>query len=589
MDLVRTIHNDISKMLVTYLGKDVFASYEEKIIVERCRQNVLGDYATNAALVLSKVMKKPPMALAQELELLIKKLPYVKNVRSDHPGFLNLTLSEATYISFLMDPSTVHPFFCDENKINSLPLNLEFVSANPTGPLHAGHGRIAIFGDILGNILGRFGYKVSKEYYINDAGGQIDSLVWALYWRYLALCDCVEQLPSHIKTQDLYQGEYIISMATILKKSYGHELLHQKNTHWFDTIRSFALEHLMNAIKEDLALLGVGMDEYVSEKNIHEEGALDKVLNLLEKKDMLYNGILPKPKNLDEADDWEERSQLLFRSTDHGDDIDRALKKSDGSWTYFAGDVAYHHHKIERGYKHLINIFGADHIGYVKRLQAAIHGLDPSVYITIKCAQLVNFLENGVPVRMSKRSGNFITIQDVINRVGKDATRFMMIARASTEPIDFDFCKVLEQSKDNPIFYIQYAHARGCSVWRHATTLGYSVEGVRKIVDQMPTAQQESLLERALVSWIQIIIDWPHQLSLAIRDLEPYRITNYLYELVSQFHQLWNMGKEKAQLRFILPGNEPKTAMHLLILSTMMGVMRDALELLGITPIEEMR
>ena len=596
MHIVAQLQSDFLARLKGLIDPKMVEDHESKIVMELCRQRELGDYSTNAAFILAKPLATSPLVLAREWEALVASFPYVKKVAAAAPGFLNITLDKGFYAPYLLNPlpprigsnhpsSNPSPSQTEENDQRYQKVNVEFVSANPTGPLHTGHGRNAVFGDVVGNMLRRLGHDVTKEYYVNDAGGQMVSLVYSVYWRYCELLETV--VCPEIEQAERYQGDYIKLIAQNLIDEDGQVWIQRPIGDWFDRLKNLALGQLLDEIKKDLETLGVVMDNYVSEQQLQQDGLLDKAIDHLKKMDTLYYGMLEKPKGIDHHEDWEERDQLLFRSTDYGDDIDRCLQKSDGSWTYFAGDISYHYDKINRGYDRLINVFGADHIGYITRLKAAVKAMAKDTDFEIKSTQLVHFLDNGVAVRMSKRTGNFITIRDVIERVGKDATRFMMVCRGSNQGIDFDFAKVVEQSRDNPIFYIQYAYARACSVLRHSATLGH----VNPAQDPSPLIPDRigQLLDDDMIRLVQIIIDWPKQLILATRELEPHRITNYLYDLASEFHHLWNLGKEKTHLRFVVLDQRDQTRTHLIVLQSMLHVLKDALETLGITPIEEMR
>ncbi|MDR1208501.1 MAG: arginine--tRNA ligase, partial [Holosporales bacterium] len=462
-------------------------------------------------------------------------------------------------------------------------VHVEFVSANPTGPMHAGHVRNAVLGDTIASLLTKVGYNVYREYYINDAGSQIDCLARSTYLRYLEANGTV--LPPDAFSGDVYPGDYLIPVGQHMAALFGDKWIGKLEQEWMPTFRTSAVDAMMDMIREDLASLGVVMDCYTSEKTLTQAGLIDQAVDVLTKKDDIYTGVLNPPKGKP-IDDWEERPQTLFRATKYGDEVDRPLRKSDGSWTYFAGDIAYHLDKYNRGFNTLINVLGADHCGYVVRLKAAVSAItNYGATLDVKLFQIVNFFENGVPVKMSKRSGNFITSKEIVSRVGKDATRFMMISRHHSTVIDFDFQKVLELSHDNPVFYVQYAHARICSVFRHASSLFPDLtENVIKQIENVDPFS--SALEIAVIRCMAI---WPQVVVQAAIAQEPHRITNYLYALAGEFHSLWNQGKDLTELRFIDSTSRQSTLRKLFLLHGIATVLRDGLELLGIRPVEEMR
>lgn len=571
---VRVYEKILSVIGSMYEGQNLDFS---KMVVEPSKDPAHGHMATNAAMVLSKAVQLAPKVFATQLvDALSKEIDLFSKIEIAGPGFINLTLQDSVWCEELHTILTQGKQYgcatigCGKN------VNVEFVSANPTGPLHTGHGRNAVLGDVIASLLNKIGYHVTREYYINDAGGQVQTLADSAYLRYL---EAAGQTVESSAFEGKYPGEYLIPVGKALFETFGDAYVGKDRTIWLDLFREFSIEKMMDAIRADLTLLGVNMDVFTSEKELTKQGLVDEVLEFLTQKGDIYQGVLTPPKG-HTVDDWEERPQTLFKATAYGDDIDRALKKSDGSWTYFAGDLAYHLHKIRRSYGRMLNIFGSDHIGYIKRLKAAVFALsNGTVDFDIKASQMVNFLDNGVPVRMSKRAGTFITLQDVVERVGKDATRFMMVSRHQDVSIDFDFAKVVEQSKDNPIFYIQYAHARIHSVLRHG----------KKWTNQLDDIDAKLLTSEVEKQMIQVMAQWPRQILIAAHALEPHRICTYLYDLASHFHALWNAGKENVQLRFIDESQEELTKSRLALILAVAMIIQSGLELLGITALEEMR
>lgn len=574
MSFIFNLQNEIVAIVQAIIG---ISETTDKIVVEPTKDQSHGDLATNAAMVCSKAAKMQPKDLASKICEKLNQNEAVASTAVAGPGFINITLHNHTLHKELTNILT------SKGKYGSLTIgtgksvNVEYVSTNPTGPLHIGHGRNAILGDTIANLLAKAGYNVTREYYVNDAGGQTLALARSAYVRYK------QSLGNPISDsdfdEDMYKGEYLIPVGESLKETFGDKYLKANQSEWFEIFRKFTIDAMMEHIKQDLDLLGVNMDVYTSETNITSDGWIEKALEKLKASGDIYEGVLEQPKG-HQVDDWEERPQTLFKSTSYGDDIDRALKKSDGSWTYFAGDVGYHFEKVERKFDKIINILGFDHIGYVKRLTSAVKALKNDQNYAIKTCQMVNFSDNGLPVRMSKRAGNFITVNDLIDKVGKDATRFMMVSRHQDMMIDFDFKQALEQSKDNPLFYIQYAHARIYSVLRHA------IQVFERIVT---TDNLDSLNDEAELNLIKHLIQWPRIVAAAVNQLEPHRIANYLYDLASAFHALWNKGKENTQLRFIEPNNVQHSAARITLIRATASIIAEGLNVLGIEAYEEMR
>jgi arginyl-tRNA synthetase len=549
-----------------------------RIAVEPPKDPHHGEIATNAAMVLAKSAGMPPRQLAELLIEHLNALPEIAATSIAGPGFINLKLTPLFWQQQLQKILQEKLHYGDSQLGQGEAINVEFVSANPTGPMHAGHGRNAVLGDAICALLMKVGYQVTREYYINDAGSQTETLARSTYLRYLqALGHTIEESCF----EGLYPGNYLVKVGHDLAKEFGELWVNEPEAVWLEPIRIYTINAMMDLIKQDLNEIGVHMDVYRSEQDIIKKGGVEQALQVLEQRGDLYIGTLEKPKGHD-VEEWEPRPQTLFRSTAYGDDVDRPLKKSDGSWTYFASDIAYHYDKFQRGFTKMIDVLSADHGGYFKRIQAACKAVtSEAAEVEVKCYQLVNFLENGLPVKMSKRSGTFITLKDVIDRVGKDVTRFIMLTRRHDMIIDFDFQKVIEQTKDNPIFYVQYAHARCHSVLRHSLNLVKDLD-----FHQIDLAHLTEDVELAI---IKLLASWPQQVETAAVMREPHRIANYLYDVAAAFHGLWNKGKENAELRFIEPDNLPKTYARLALVQAVAFVIASGLNLFGITPVEEMR
>ena len=546
----------------------------KKITLEPPKNNINGDMSTNLAMLLSKSLKLNPKEIANKLKPYILKLPNIALVDIAGPGFINITLKQSTWSDFIKN-MLLNPQNWDKQNIGKgQNINLEYISANPTGPLHAGHARGAVFGDALASLLDEVGYKVIREYYINDAGSQIEKLVESSLLRY---DECngqdIKEIPN-----GLYPGEYLKDVGKQLFKKYGKNLKQNSKEDVFDLVRKVSIEVIMKMIKEDLSKLGVKMDVFTSEKNIISGNLLTDILTLLENKNLTYYGTLDPPKGTD-PNTWEKRQQFLFKSSSFGDDSDRALKKSDGSWTYFATDMAYHLDKINRTNGDLINVLGADHTGYISRINAAVNALsNGSITIDTKVCALVNLMENGNPIKMSKRAGNFVTLSDIIDAVGKDVIRFIMLTRRNDQSLDFDFKKVTEKSKENPVFYVQYAHARCNSIFKSAEILeeNLSVENT-----DLLSGNDETEL-------IKFISQWPRTLELAAKNHEPHRICYYLIELSSMFHTLWNKGKDNFNFKFIVENDVKLTNARLSLVKAVALTIRKGLSILKIKPIFEM-
>ncbi|EKE45543.1 arginyl-tRNA synthetase [Oceaniovalibus guishaninsula JLT2003] len=540
----------------------------DAVAVEPPRDAAHGDMATNAAMVLAKPAGSPPRAIAEALAARLSDDPRIAEVQVAGPGFLNLSLSRDVWTGIVAHILS-DPDFGRSDMGQGARVNVEFVSTNPTGPLHVGHVRGAVFGDALASLLDFAGWDVTREYYINDGGAQVDVLARSVYLRYLQAFGRDVDFP-----EGTYPGDYLVEVGQALKDKVGDIWLDRDEDVWLAELRQFATDAMMDLIRADLAALGVTMDRFFSEKSLYGSGRIEDALEALDEKGLIYRGTLEPPKGK-LPEDWEPREQTLFRSTAHGDDVDRPVRKSDGGWTYFAPDIAYHYDKIERGFDQLIDVFGADHGGYVKRMKAAVSALsDGAVPLDVKLCQLVRLYKNGEPFKMSKRAGNFVTLRDVVDEVGPDVTRFTMLTRKNDAPLDFDFAKAVEQSKDNPVFYVQYAHARIRSV-------------MRKVGDLQPATP--ALDDPAELAVARKLAEWPRLVEIAARTHEPHRIAFYLYDLASEFHTLWNRGNEDHGLRFVQEGDTEATAAKIGLPLAVSVVIAAGLRILGVTPAEEMR
>lgn len=548
------------------------------VSVEPPRDAAHGDMATNAAMVLAKPAKSNPRAIAEALAAKLLNDDRIAVAEVAGPGFLNLRLDPVVWQGVVRAALAVAGYGRSDLG-QGQKMMVEYVSANPTGPLHVGHTRGAVFGDALASLLDFAGYDVTREYYINDGGAQVDVLARSVYLRYL------EAHGQEVAFEDgTYPGDYLIPVGEALKDKIGDEYLNQSEDIWLVPLREYATEAMMDLIRADLAALGVEMDSFYSEKSLYGTGRIEAAIKELDDKGLIYRGTLEPPKGK-MPEDWEPREQTLFKSTEHGDDVDRPVQKSDGSWTYFAPDIAYHYDKVQRGYDQLIDVFGADHGGYVKRMKAAVSALsDGKVPLDVKLTQLVKLFKNGEPFKMSKRAGTFITLRDVVDQVGADVTRFHMLTRKNDAPLDFDFDKVTEQSKDNPVFYVQYAHARVNSVLRKAGDAGIDVSDAA-----LASADLSKLGHEAEQAVAKKIAEWPRLVEIAAKGHEPHRIAFYLYDLASDFHGLWNRGNDDTSLRFLQEGDNATSQAKIALIRAVAVVIASGLGILGVTPAEEMR
>ncbi len=554
-----------------------------RVVVEPPRDAAHGDLAVNAAMVLAKPMGKNPRALAIELMGELANDPDIAETEVAGPGFLNLRLTPAFWAGFLARVVTSGASY-GRGAIARGRVNVEYVSANPTGPMHVGHCRGAVVGDALANLLAHAGHEVSKEYYINDAGAQVDVLARSAYLRYL------EALGETIEIPDgLYPGDYLKPVGEALAKTHGAGLKGKPEAEWLDEVRTTAIDMMMGMIREDLAALNVVHDVFFSEKSLQTGPKGDRVkaaIDTLTAKGLMYQGRLEPPKG-QLPEDWEDREQTLFRSTEFGDDVDRPLCKSDGSYTYFASDIAYHLDKFERGFKTQIDIWGADHGGYVKRMQAAVKAISGGeASLDVKLCQLVKLFRAGEPVKMSKRSGSFVTLRDVVEEVGVDAVRFMMLFRKSDAPLDFDFQKVTEQSKDNPVFYVQYAHARVNSVFAQAKD---QLPGLDLTIEGLANADLTLLQDQGELGLLKRIAQWPRVVEGAAEAHEPHRIAFYLHDLASDLHTHWGRGRDLPQLRFVNVDDPLSSHARLAMVRAVASVIASGLAVLGVTAPDVMR
>jgi arginyl-tRNA synthetase len=558
-----------------------------RVVVEAPRDPAHGDFATNAAMVLAKPLGMKPRDLAEQLVAKLEEDPDIKETAIAGPGFINMRVAPAVWHRVLGDVLALRERFGAPAQSSAPKVNVEYVSANPTGPMHVGHIRGAVVGDALANLLTYAGNSVVKEYYINDAGSQIETLARSAFLRYCeALGEEIGEIPA-----GLYPGDYLKPVGAQLMEEFGVSLKEKDESDWLPIVKERAMAAMLDLIREDLAALGVSHEVFFSEKSLHERAdgkgsKIDHMLDGLRSKGLVYEGTLPPPKG-QVPDDWEDREQTLFRASDFGDDTDRALKKSDGSYTYFAADVAYFQDKFERGFQETIYVLGADHGGYAKRLQAVGKAVsDGKTDVIVRFCQLVKLMRDGEPVKMSKRSGDFITLREVVDEVGSDPVRFMMLFRKNDAPLDFDFKKVTEQSKDNPVFYVQYGHARCCSVMREANEKLADLD----LSDNSLNGADLTLLDDSgELELIAKMAEWPKLVAAAAETHEPHRIAFYLHDLASSLHSHWNKGKDLPHLRFIIPGNVKLTLARLALVRGISSVISSGLAILGVNAPEEMR
>ena len=550
--------------------------------VEPPRDPSHGDLATNAAMVLAKPAGMKPRAIAEPLAGRLQAHSDVASAEVAGPGFVNLRLSEAFWTGMLARVLRAGKTWGESDIGRGRKINVEYVSANPTGPLTIGHARGAVVGDALAGVLAKAGFEVCKEYYVNDAGAQVDTLARSAFLRYReALGEDIGTIP-----EGLYPGAYLKDVGAALAKRDGAHWLNALESEWLPEVRHFAIDTIMTGVRQDLAALGVAQDTFTSESDLVNRGAVEEVMTALESRELIYTGVLEPPKGK-KPEDWEARPQTLFRATQFGDDTDRPIRKADGSWTYFAVDMANHLDKFRRGYATMVNVWGADHGGYVKRMQAAVKALtEEQGDLHIVLCQLVKLLRGGDPVKMSKRSGNFVTLRDVVDEVGKDVVRFIMLTRKNDAPLEFDLEKVVEQSKDNPVFYVQYAHARCHSVLRHAGTelADLPLDGV-----SLAESELSRLTDDDEIGLIKHLASWPRVLEGAAQSYEPHRVAFYLHDVAAAFHGLWTKGKDDTTLRFLQPDDPALTRARLALVRSVQIVIESGLAVMGVTPVEELR
>lgn len=550
----------------------------DKITIEPCRDSAHGEVATNAALILAKPLGNNPTDISERLAKILNKT--VPKLISAVPmsGFVNMRF-EASFWHNELNAILKHGIAYGRSDLfQGMSINIEYCSANPTGPLHIGHTRGAVFGDILGRLFTHLGALVKSEYYVNDAGSQVQTLARSVYYRYqIVLGENPGELPA-----GWYPGEYLLPVAEDIATRDGDKWLKTNEAVWLPVFRRTAVNAMLDRVRADLAVLGVEFDVFTSEEALQQNGGIERSIELLKNLELVYEGTIPPPKG-QFSEDWEDRPQLLFRSAQFGDDLDRPLKKADGSNTYFAGDVAYHADKLHRGFTRLVTILGADHIGYVKRLKAVVSALSGgSVPLDVLVCQLVNLYKDGQPYKMSKRAGTFITARDLVDEVGQDVVRFMLLTRKNDQIFDFDLDLVRQQTKDNPIFYVQYAHARCASVLRHA----HSLFGNR--VNDLNEISLKNIDDPLEIALTRLLAGWGRQLELAGRHAEPHRIALYMIEIATVFHALWNKGRENTQLRFLFPEDFVMSAPRLVLVSAVKIILAAGFNLLNITPAEEM-
>ncbi|MDI1262823.1 MAG: arginine--tRNA ligase [bacterium] len=559
-----------------------------RVVVEPPRDASHGDMATNAAMVLAKEARAKPRELADKIAERLHAEDLVASVDVAGPGFINLTLKPQVWAAALRTVLREGVHYGKSTIGNGARVDVEYVSANPTGPMHVGHCRGAVFGDALCGLLDFAGYDVTREYYINDAGAQVDVLARSAFLRYReALGETIGEIP-----EGLYPGDYLVPVGQALAAEYGDKLKAMAESVWLPIVRTKSIAMMMDMIKGDLAALNIRHDVFFSERSLIETGnnKVTETIEFLRGKGDIYEGRLPPPKGKP-VEDYEDRIQTLFRATDYGDDVDRPLIKSDGSYTYFASDIAYHKNKVDRGFRDMIDVFGADHGGYIKRMQAAVKGVSGGTAdLDVKVVQLVRLLRNGEPVKMSKRSGDFVTLREVVDEVGSDAVRFMMLFRKNDAVLDFDLARVIEQSKDNAVFYVQYGHARGHSIFKNA----------REVVPDLPeddtaraaflgTAAVERLTDPAELELLKRLALYPRMIEAAAVAHEPHRIAFYLYDLASEFHALWTRGRDLPYLRFIITNDAEITRARLAMVQGVVSVLASGLAVLGVHAPTEMR
>jgi len=555
------------------------------VTVEPPRDSSHGDVATNAALVLAKQAKQKPRDIAEALAAALQSVPEIETIDIAGPGFINLRLVPSFWQARLGEVLSDGTDYGKSIDGSGEKVNVEYVSANPTGPMHVGHARGAVVGDALARLLDKAGYDVTKEYYINDAGGQIDALARSVHVRYReALGEDIGDMP-----EGLYPGDYLIPAGKDLAARDGDKWRDAPEEDWLEMFRRFAVDAMMVMIREDLAALGINHDVFTSENDLVQANRVDAAIQQMADAGLIYEGVLEPPKGK-EPDDWEPREQTLFKATQFGDDVDRPIKKPDGSWTYFASDICYHGDKYERGFGTQIDVWGTDHGGYVKRMKSAVKAISGGeAELDVKLCNMVNLMRGGEPVKMSKRSGSFVTLRDVVEEVGRDVVRFIMLTRRNDAMLDFDFSVVTEQSRDNPVFYVQYAHARVYSVRRNAADAIDAASLGDIDLATLADADLSRLTDADELGLIKLMASWPRTVETAAAAHEPHRVAFYLNDLAAGFHQLWNRGKEDISMRFIIEDDIELTRARLALISGAAAVIASGLAVMGVVPLEEMR
>ena len=592
-DIFATIRQTVLAAVATAIP-DLPPEVSARIEVTPSRDPAHGDMATNAAMVCAKAARQPPAKLAAAIAAALRTDPAIADAAVAGPGFVNLRLDPMVFRAVLPAILTAGEAYGESTTGRGTKVNVEYVSANPTGPMHVGHCRGAIVGDALANLLGKAGYDVTKEYYINDAGAQVTALAWAAYWRYLQVIgtamteeDFSDSVPGGLQ----YRGEYLIPVGEALAREHGTGLATSDKTiaaveDWLQTVRDFTIDSMMEDIRSDLALLGVSPHLYTSERALVATGATDAVIDRLQADGLIYEGVLEPPKGKT-PEDWEPRPQTLFRATNFGDDVDRPLRKSDGSNTYFANDIAYHNDKVSRGYDVLIDVLGADHGGYVPRMRAAVRAISAgkTKFEAVLC-QIVHIMKGGEPVRMSKRAGTYVTLRDLLEEVGRDAVRFTMLTRKADAQMEFDLDQAIAQTRDNPAFYVQYAHARCRSVLRGAAE---TMAAADLTPESLAAADLTSLTAEAETALLRRLATWPRSVEAAALAREPHRIAFFLYDMAGDFHMLWNQGRGDSTLRFLQADRPVETRARLALVAATAIVIRSGLTVMGVDPVEEMR
>jgi arginyl-tRNA synthetase len=588
---VRTQVVDALHRIAAGVPQDVL----DRIEVTAAREAAHGDMATNAAMVAARAAGAKPAELAGRLVAALASNALIAEATAAGPGFVNLRLHTGAWLGLLPDILRTAEAYGDSAIGQGVRVNVEYVSANPTGPMHVGHCRNAVVGDALANLMAKAGYDVTKEFYSNDAGAQVTALAWAVYWRYLQALGTTltqDEFAAQVSGGLQYGGEYLVPVGSALAEQYGISLTGPGLTVadpvlWLDTVRDFAVARMNEAIREDLAALGVRHDVFSSERAIIASGAVDAVIERLQRDGLVYEGTLEPPKGKT-PEDWEPREQTLFHTTRFGDDVDRPLRKSDGSNTYFANDIAYHADKIRRGFAVLIDVLGADHGGYRSRMQAAVRALAPDGHARLEVVlyQIVRIMKGGAPVPMSKRAGTFVALRDLLDEVGPDVVRFTILTRKSDAQMEFDIDQALAQTRENPVFYVQYAHARCRSVLRAATEMLGETAVAPAALAALPL---ESLAHEAELALIRRLAAWPRLVEGAALAREPHRIAFFLYDLAGDFHMLWNRGRDDAALRFLQPNRREQTLARVALVAATAIVIRSGLAVMGVTPVEEMR